>query len=96
MNEKDLLVAVALRHASQKRHVTLPLEHLPMPIIKSRTVEIHRPKYLLGVALAGRRNQWLVPAARPSLVQAGVLTETGLIAKKQRRLVLSGFFFSLG
>ena len=94
MNEEDLLPAVALGQSREKHRIGLTLEDLPMCVIESGSVEIHCPKYLLGIALAGRRNQRLVSAPRPGLVEGRVLAETGLVAKEQRGLAFSGFFLA--
>ena len=94
MNEEDLLLAVALCHSREKHRIGLTLEDLPMCVIESGPVEIHRPKYLLGIALAGRRNQRLMSAPRPGLVEGRVLAETGLVAKEQRGVAFSGFFLA--
>src|SRR3989442_9197229 len=94
MNEEDFLLPVALRHGTEKRRVTFPLEHLPVRVVESGPVEIHRPQYLLCVSLTGRRNQRLVSAPRPSLVEAGILAEAGFVAEEQSRLALSRFFLA--
>lgn len=65
-----------------------------MRVVEPRPVEVHRSKDLLGIALAGRRNQRLVSAPRPGLVEGRVLAETGLVTEEQRRLVFNGFFLS--
>lgn len=94
MDKEDLLSAVALCYGTEKHRIALALEDLAMPIVEFGPVEIDGPKYFLGIALAGRRNQRLVPASRPGLVEAWVLAEAGLIAEEQRRLVFSGFFLA--
>lgn len=65
-----------------------------MRVMEAWSVKIHRAKYLLGVALASRRNQRLVSASGPSLVEAGILAEAGFIAEKQSGLAFSGFFLA--
>lgn len=96
MDEEDFFLAVSLRYGRQERRITLTLEDLAVPVVESGPVEIHRPKDLLGIALAGRRNQRLVSTPRPSLVQGRVLAEAGLVAEEQRRLALSSFFLAWG
>jgi hypothetical protein len=92
VNKEDFLLAVALRQPAWKRRVTLALENLPIPIVEFWPVEIHRSAYLLRVALAGGRNQRLVSAAGPGLIEAGVLPETGFVAEEQSGFALSVFF----
>lgn len=65
-----------------------------MAVVEPRPVEIHRPKDFLGIALAGRRNQRLVSAPRPGLVEGWVLAEAGLVTEEQRRFAFSGFFLA--
>src|SRR5512137_682713 len=84
MDEEDFLLAVSLGYGCQEHRITLPREDLAVPIVKSGPVEIDGPKDLLGIALAGRRNQRLVSAPGPSLVQGRVLAEAGLVAEEQR------------
>ena len=67
-----------------------------MPVEESRSVKIHGPKNLLGIALTGRRNQRLVSAPGPGLVERWVLTEAGFVPEEQRRLAFSGFFLAWG
>ena len=94
MDKEYFLTPIPLRHTGQKRSVTFSLEYLSMRKVKLGAVEVHRAEYFLGVALARGRNQRLVSAPRPSLVEAGVLAETGFIAKEQRGLAFSGFFLA--
>jgi len=94
MNEEDFLPAVALRHRREKRCIGHALEHLPVRVVKPRPIEIHRAKYLLGIALAGGWNQRLVSAPRPGLVQSRVLAEAGLVAEDQRGFAFSRFFLA--
>lgn len=94
VNEKDLLLAVALRHSGEKHCIRIALEYLSMRVVESGSIEIHRPKYLLGVALAGRRNQRLMSPPRPGLVEGRVLAEAGFVAEEQCRLALSRFFLA--
>lgn len=92
MNEENFLVAVTFGQAGQERHVTAALKHLAIPVIKTRSVKVHRTKYLLRVALASRWNQRLVSAPGPGLIETGVLAETGFVAEEQRGLAFSVFF----
>ena len=94
MDKEDLLPPIPLRHAAQEGCVTLSLKDLSMRKVKPGPVEIHRAEDLLGIALARRRNQWLVSATCPGLVETGVLPKTGFIPKEQRGLALSGFFLA--
>ena len=94
VNKENFLVAVTLRHAGEKGRVTLALKNIPMRVMKPGPVEIHRSKYLLRVALTGRRNQRLVSAAGPSLVEAGVLAEAGFVPEEKRGLAFSRFFLA--
>lgn len=96
MDKEDLLMPIPLRHAGQKGRVTLALEDFSMLKVEPGTVEIHRAENLLRIALARRGNQRLVSAARPSLVEAGVLAKTGFITEEQRGLAFSGFFLASG
>src|SRR5512145_1928817 len=64
MNKEDFLLAVTLCDGTEKHRITLAFEYLAVPIVEFGPVEIHRPKDFLGIALAGRRNQRLVPASR--------------------------------
>jgi len=94
VNEEDLLFAVALCHGREKHRVRIALEHWSMCVVEPGPVEIHRPKYLLCVTLAGRRHQRLMPAPRPGLVEARVLPEAGFVPEKQSGLALSRFFLA--
>ena len=96
MDEEDFLLAVSLGYGCQEHRITLALENLAVPIVESGPVEIDGPKDLLGIALASRRNQRLVSAPGPSLVQGRVLAEAGLVAEEQRRFAFSGFFLAWG
>lgn len=94
MNEEDLLVPVSFGYSREEHGITLALEDFPMRVVESRTVEVHCPKDLLSIALARRRNQWLVSASGPGLVEGRVLAEAGLVAEEQRCLAFSGFFLA--
>ena len=65
-----------------------------MRVVEPGPIEIYRPKDLLGIALAGRRNQRLMAAPRPGLVEGRVLAEAGLVTEEQCRFVFGGFFLA--
>src|SRR5262249_38991396 len=95
VDKEHLLAPISLRHTGQKCRVTLSFKDLSMRKIESRSIEIDRPEDLLGIALASRGNQRLVSAARPGLIETGILTKTGFIAEEQRSLSFHGFFLTL-
>src|SRR5438876_7640797 len=82
MNQEHLLAAVAPGQAVEKIGVARPLEDLTMLVVKLRSVKIHRPKNLLRVALARGRDERLVAAPGPGLIQSGVLSKARLISKQ--------------
>jgi hypothetical protein len=86
--------AVAVRQAVQKGGVASTFKDVAMPVVELGTIQIDRSKDLLGVPLPRRRNQRLVSASRPRLVQARILTETGLIRKQQSGVAIGGFFLA--
>ena len=95
VDQEDFLPTIALRQAVQKGRVASTLKHVAMSIVELGPVEIDGAKDLLGVPLTGGRNQGLVSTARPGLVEAGVLTETGFIGKQQGGVPIRGFFLAL-
>ena len=94
VNEEDLLFAVALCDSGEKHRIGLAFEHVPMRVIEFGSVEIHRPKYLLRIALAGRHNQRLVSTTRPGLVEGRVLAKAGFVAEEQSGFAFSRFFLA--
>jgi hypothetical protein len=96
VDQEDLLPRVAVRQAVQKGRVAPAFEDLAMPVVEFRPAQIDGPENLLRVALARRRDQGLVSSARPCLVQAGVLPETGFIGEEQGGVAIRGFFLTAG
>lgn len=94
VNKEDFLPAVTLRQGREKHRVGIALEHLPVRVVESGPIEIDRAEYLLSVALAGRRNQRLMSAPRPGLVEGRVLAETGFVTEQQCGFAFSGFFLA--
>ena len=94
VDEEDFLPAVTLRQGREKHRVGIALEHLPVSRVESGPVEIARAKYLLGVALTGRRNRRLMSAPRPSLVERRVLAETGFVTEQPSGFAFGGFFLA--
>lgn len=96
VDQEDFLPTVPLRQPVKKGRVASAFEDIAMPVVEARPVEVDRAKDLLRVPLARRRNQRLLSAACPRLVQARVLTETGFIGKEQGGVALRGFFLAGG
>ena len=59
-------------------------------------VEFDGTKYLQGVSLSCGGDLWLRAAARPGLVERGVLAEAGFVFEENGRLFALGFFLRLG
>lgn len=96
LNQEHLLTTVAFRQAIEKGCVTLAFKYIPVSVIELRPIQIDRPKNLLRVPLAGRRNLRLVSSTGPGLIESGILAETGFISKEQSRFPFSGFFLTGG
>lgn len=96
VDQEDFLPRIALRQPVEENGVASAFKHLAPAVMEAGAVEVDCPKDLLRVALARRGNQRLLSAARPSLVEARVLTETGFIGEEQRRVARGGVFFSRG
>ena len=96
VDQEDFLSSVPLGQAIEKSRVASTFKDVATAVVEAWPVQVDRPKDLLGVPLAGRRNQRLVSAACPRLVEAGVLTETGFIGEEQGGVVLRGFFLAGG
>ena len=94
MDQEHLLSRIALGQAAEEGGVAGTFKHVPVPIVELRPIEIHRSKNFLRVPLAGGRNQRLLAAMRPRLIEAGVLAETGFIGEQQGRVALCGFFLA--
>ena len=94
VDQEDFLSSVSLGQAIEKSRVASTFKDVATAVVEAWPVQVDRPKDLLGVPLAGRRNQRLVSAACPRLVEAGVLTETGFIGEEQGGVVLRGFFLA--
>ena len=92
VDQEDFLATVPLCQSVQKGRVASPLKDVTPAVGEAWPVQVDRPKDLLRVPLARRRNRRLVPAARPRLVAARILTETGVIGEAQGGVALRGFF----
>ena len=94
VDQEHLLTGIALGQAIQESGVAPPLKPLAMPVVEPGPIQIDGAKNLLRVALASGRNQRLVTSARPRLVEARILPETGFIGEQQGRVALCGFFLA--
>ena len=92
VNQEDLLPPVPLRQAVEKGGVASTFKNVAMPVVEFGPIQVDRAKDFLSVPLTGRRNQRLLSAARPRLIQTGILPKTGFVAIEQRRPAISGFF----
>lgn len=96
VDQKDFLATVALRQPIEKGRVASTFKDIAVAVVEARPVQVNGPEDLLRVPLARRRNQRLLAATRPGLVQARVLTETGFITEEQGGVVCGGLFFNRG
>lgn len=96
VDQEDFLLPVALRQPVEKGRVAATFKDVATPVVEARPVQVEGAKDLLRVPLARRRDQRLVSAACPRLVEARVLTETGFIGEQQGGVVLRGFFLAGG
>ena len=92
VDQEDFLPLIAVGQPVEEGRVAETFKDIAMPVIEARSIQVDGAKNLLRVPLACRRNQRLVSAARPRLVKAGILTETGFIGEEQGGAVLGGFF----
>ena len=82
VDQKDLLVFVAARQAVEKRGVAEPIEHGTVPVVELRLIQIDGAENLLSITLAGGGNERLMSAPGPSLIETGILAETGFVSKE--------------
>ena len=94
VNQEHFLATVAFRQAIEKGCVALAFKYIPISVIEFRPIQIDCPKNLLRVPLARRRNLRLVSSTGPSLIESGILAETGFISKEESRPPFSGFFLT--
>jgi hypothetical protein len=94
MNKEDFPVDVTARQAVEESGVALPVKHTAMAVIEFRLIQIDSTEYLLCVALARRRNERLMAAARPGLVDTRILAETGFVGEEQGGTAFSRFFLA--
>lgn len=94
VDQENLLPAVPLCQTVEKGGVAATFKNVAMPVVELGPIQIDRAKDFLSVPLTRRRNQRLVSPARPSLVEARVLAETGFVGKQQGGAALNGFFLA--
>src|SRR5258708_28965861 len=68
LNQEYFLPTVAFRQAIEQGCVALAFKYIPVSVIEFRPIQIDRPKNLLGVPLARRRNLRLVCSTSPGLI----------------------------
>src|SRR5262249_30213982 len=85
---------IAAGQVIEESGVTLSIEHGAMPVVKPRSIKVHSAKDLLSIPLARSRNERLMAAPCPGLVEAGILAETGFVGEEQSRAAISGFFLA--
>lgn len=96
VDQEDFLSRIPLRQPVEKGRVAATFKDITMPVVEARPIQIDGAKDLLRVPLARRRNQRLLSAPRPRLVETRVLTETGFIGEEQGGVVFRGFFLAGG
>ncbi len=94
MDQEHFPSPVSLRQACQKLYISLAAEYFIVFKVEAWAVQVDRSEDFLSIALSGGRNQRLLSSPSPGLIQSGVLAKTGFISKKQRCVVLSGFFLA--
>ena len=96
VDPEDFLPRGALRQPVEEGRVASAFKPVAPTIVEARPVQVDRPQDLLRVPLARGGNQRLLSAARPRLVEARGLAETGVIGEAQGSVTLRGLFFRRG
>ena len=82
VNQEDFLPSVATCQVVEKVGITWSIEHAAMPVIELRPIQIDGAENLLRVALARSGNERLMASTCPSLIEAGILAETGFVGEE--------------
>ena len=76
----------------EKNQVGRGIEYFVSMVGKLCSEDFNRAKDLDAFPLSGDRNLRLTPNGSPSLIQRGILAETGFVLKNQRGPFTRGFF----
>jgi hypothetical protein len=92
LNQMGSLRVIASGQLLQKNQVGRCIEYVRPMIGKLCGEDLNRAKDLDAFPLPSNRNLRLTPNGCPSLIQRGILAETGFVFKDQRGPFTGGFF----